>query len=82
MVIPGDNEWGPAEKVSQGYQATWNEEHGALWIGIKTCLPRTLRKGLRLEKSVDQRKTFGTNRARHRATPEFALTKSWAPPAT
>ena len=46
------------------------------------CLTRTPRKGLHLEKSVDQRKTFGTNRARHGATPEFTLPKTWEPPAT
>jgi hypothetical protein len=69
-------------RVSQRYQATWNEEHGALRIDMKTCLPRSPRKGLHLEKSVDQRKTFGTNRARHGATPEFTLPKTWEPPAT
>jgi hypothetical protein len=72
----------PYIRVSQRYQATWNEEHEALWIDIKTCLPRTPRKELRLEKSVDQRKTFGTNRARHGATPEFTLPKTLEPPST
>ena len=38
--------------------------------------------GLNQKKSVDQRKTFGTNRARHGATPEFTLSKTWEPPAT
>ena len=72
----------PYMRVSQRYQATWNEEHGALRIDMKTCLPRSPRKGLHLEKSVDQRKTFGTNRARHGATPEFTLPKTWEPPST
>src|ERR1039458_6696739 len=82
MVIFRDYEWGAAAKVSQRYEATWNEEHGALWTDIETCLPRTPRKGLHLEKSVDQRRTFGTNRARHGATPEFTLPKTWEPPFT
>ena len=60
-------------RVSQRYEATWDEEDGALRIDMESCLPRTPRKGLRLEKSVDQRKTFGTNRARHGATPKFTL---------
>ena len=34
------------------------------------------------EKSMDQQKIFGTNRARHGATPEFTLPKTWEPPAT
>ena len=72
----------PYMRVSQRYQATWNEEHGALRIDMKTCLLPSPRKGLHLEKSVDQRKTFGTNRACHGATPEFTLPKTWEPPAT
>jgi hypothetical protein len=80
-VILRDYEGGAAAKVSQRYEATWNEEHGALWIDIETCLPRTPLKGLQLEKSVDQRKIFGTNRAPHGATPEFTLPKTWEPPS-
>ena len=66
----------PYMRVSQRYQATWNEEHGALRIDMKTCLPPSPRKGPHLEKSVDQRKTFGTNRACHCATPESTLPKT------
>ena len=82
MIILRDYERGAEANVSQRYQATWNEEHGALWIDINTCLPRTPRKGLHVEKSVDQRKKSSTNRALHCATPEFTLHKTWDPPST
>ena len=72
----------PYMRVSQRYPATWNEEHGGLRIDMKTCLPPSPRKGLHLEKSVDQRKTFGTNRARDGATPKLILPETWEPPAT
>jgi hypothetical protein len=62
-------------RASQRYQATWNEEHGDQWIDINTCPSRTPRKGLHVEKTVDQRKKLGTNCARHGATPEFTLPK-------